>query len=146
MFKTMTTMGAIALLAISVQPVLADDDDDNGRWYEVTVTNITPGSGMVAGQILNGLVVATHNANFRLFTLGQLASPGLAAVAEDAFTDDLVAALNLDPNVQDVTNLIGGIPPGMSGSVTVTADKRHRFLSLATMLVTTIYYLIQPLA
>lgn len=137
MFKIMTTVGAIALLAISAQPVLADDDD-NGRWYEVTVTNITPGSGEDAGQILNGLVVATHNKNFQLFTLGQAASPDLAAVAEDAFTDDLVAALNADPDVQDVqTNPDDPILPGESGSVTVTADKRHRFLSLATMLVTT---------
>lgn len=137
MFKTMTTMGAIALLAISAQPVLADDDD-NGRWYEVTVTNITPGSGMVAGQIFNGLVVATHNANFRLFTLGQPASDGLAAVAEDADTSELVLDLMDDPDVQDVqTNSNAPILPGDSASVTVSADKRHRFLSLATMLVTT---------
>ncbi len=137
MFKTMTTMGAMALLAISAQPVLADDDD-NGRWYEVTVTNITPGSGMVAGQIFNGLVVATHNKYFRLFTLGLPASDGLAAVAEDADTSVLVPALMADPDVQDVqTNPDDPILPGESGSVTVTADKRHRFLSLATMLVTT---------
>ncbi len=43
-----------------------------------------------------------------------------------------------DPNVKDVKiNPTDPMLPGMSASVTVTNDKKHRFLSLATMLVTT---------
>lgn len=133
--------GLVGLVVIAISPVnfpVSAGDDDDGIRYEVTVTNITRGGGADAGQIFNGLVAATHNGHFRLFTLGAPASTGLAAVAEDADTSVLVPALTADPNVQDVQiNPTDPILPGQSGSVTVTADKEHSFLSLATMLVTT---------
>ena len=94
------------------------DDDDDGASFEVTITNITNGSSSNppgSGQIFNGLVVATHNGNFRLFTLGQPASAGLAAVAEDAAPALLFAALSADPNVGDVQiNPTDPILPGQS--------------------------------
>lgn len=106
--------------------------------YEVTVTNLTPGNGPASGQILNGLVLATHNDDIRLFTLGQPADAGLAALAEDADTTVLVPALLASPDVKDVqTNPDDPILPGDSASVIVEADKKHRLLSLAAMLVTT---------
>ena len=129
-----------SLVGFSSVSAYAEDDDENAS-FEVTVTNITNGSSSNppgSGQILNGLVVATHKAKFRLFTLGQPASAGLADVAEDASTPLLVAALSADPNVGDVqTNPMDPILPGQSRSVTVTNYGKHRFLSLATMLVTT---------
>lgn len=116
----------------------ADDDNDKRKVeYEVTVTNITRGAGTDSGQILNGLVVATHNSDFDLFTLGQAASGELAALAEDADTSLLVPALSGNSNVKDVLEHVGGILPGESASVKITADRQHRFLSLASMLVTT---------
>ena len=120
------------------------DDDDRGKRFEVTVTNITPGSDAASGQILNGLVVATHNRDFRLFDLGQPSSDELAKVAEDALNADLVAALSANPDVCDVQTIgivnpptIFPILPGGSASVVVTANGSCRFLSLAAMLVTT---------
>lgn len=128
---------AVVLMIGGTAP-MAFSNGGGAEEFEVTVTNLTPGSGAAAGQIFNGLVVATHNANFRLFALGQSASDGLAAIAEDADTSVLVPALIADPDVKDVqTNPADPILPGQSGSVTVTADREHRFLSLATMLVTT---------
>ena len=113
-------------------------DDVKGVKYEVTVTNVTRGGGTAAGQILNGLVVATHNSKFDLFTLGQPATEGLAALAEDANTTVLVPALSGDSNVKDVQlSPTGAILPGQSASIIIAADGKHRFLSLATMLVTT---------
>ncbi len=70
--------------------------------------------------------------------MGQPASSGLAALAEDADTSVLVPALNADPNVLDVQiNPADPILPGQSASVIVTADHEHSRLSFASMLVTT---------
>ncbi len=133
--------GLVAIVALSVGFfgfVSADNDDGGLIKYKVTVTNITRGSGPDAGQILNGLVVATHNSKADLFTLGEPASNELAALAEDADTSLLVPALSGDPNVKDVQlNPADPILPGESASITITSDKKHRYLSLATMLVTT---------
>ena len=138
MFAIVIVALATLLGVYAAGALTASADDGDGDTYRVTVTNITPGAGAASGQILNGLVVATHNADFTLFTLGAPASPGLDAVAEDADTSLLVPALMADPNVKDVkTNPADPILPGLSASVTVSNDKKHRFLSLATMLVTT---------
>ena len=89
-------------------------------------------------------MVATHNRDFRLFDLGQPISEELALVAEDALNAELFAALSANPDVFDVQTIgivdpptIFPILPGESASVVITANKRNRFLSLATMLVTT---------
>ena len=113
-----------------------------GTIYEVTITNITRGSGYDSGQILDGLVVTTHNADFQLFALGEPASEELVLIAEEGLNGPLVRLLKADPNVRDVQTIgiappFAPIFPGESASVIVTADQRNRFLSLATMLATT---------
>ncbi|MFQ5760911.1 MAG: spondin domain-containing protein, partial [Acidiferrobacterales bacterium] len=134
-------LGVLALIAVLISAgcpsVVLADDDNHGKTFEVTVTNITPGSGTESGQILNGLVVATHNRHFRLFDLGEPASEELALVAEDALNADLVAALSTNPDVCDVQIFDDVILPGNYASVVVTAKGRCRHLSLAAMLVTT---------
>lgn len=138
----------LALAAFSgVSAVPVGSAFAHDRTYEITITNITRGSAAnagAAGQILNGLVVATHNSHFRLFTLGAPVRDDLALLAEDALNASLVASLTADPNVKDVQHIgivnpptIFPIAPGASVTLTITADGEHRFLSLAAMLVTT---------
>ncbi len=111
---------------------------DNDSGVEVTVTNLT------RGQIISPVVVASHRARFEpLFVPGERASAELAAVAEDADLDPLIAALTGDSDVLDVQVLFGPagpmtpIMPGKSASIVIDVDKKFRFLSMAGMLVTT---------
>ena len=137
MTKRKTCLIAVMAITGSIGGILAGGDDGYPVSYEVTITNITTGAGGASGQILNGLVVATHNSNFRLFTLGQPVGAELALIAEDALNADLVAALSVDPDVLDVQTIgivappiIFPILPGDSASVVVSSDRRHRLLSL----------------
>jgi hypothetical protein len=106
-----------------------------GSKYMVTVTNIT------SGQIMSPVVVASHRyIQDPLFTLGEPASEDLAKVAEDAATDDLVAALESNPMVKDVqliTGTEGPIMPGESASVIVEANGPFCYVSAVSILVTT---------
>jgi hypothetical protein len=108
---------------------------DDGVKVQVTVTNIT------RGQIISPVVIASHSAEFEpLFELGEPASAELAAVAEDAILDPLIAALSGDPTVLDVQTLFGEggpIMPGESASVIVDIKGHFRHISMAGMLVTT---------
>ncbi|MDH3726480.1 MAG: spondin domain-containing protein [Myxococcales bacterium] len=140
----LTLLVGAVISAGSPSVVVADDDDRRGKAFKVTVTNITRGVGADSGQILNGLVVASHNKHFRLFELGQPASEELALVAEDALNRALFDALSEDRNVCDVQTIgivdpptIFPILPGASASVVITVKGNCRYLSLAAMLVTT---------
>ncbi|MDH3414413.1 MAG: spondin domain-containing protein [Gammaproteobacteria bacterium] len=108
---------------------------DEGFRVQVTITNIT------RGQVISPVVVASHSAEFEpLFQLGTPASAELAAVAEDAILDPLIASLSGDPAVFDVQTLFGEdgpIIPGESASVIVDIKGNYRYLSMAGMLVTT---------
>lgn len=108
---------------------------DNDSGVEVTVTNLT------RGQIISPVVVASHRARFEpLFVAGEPASVELAAVAEDADLDLLIAELTGDSDVLDVQVLFGPagpIMPGESASIVIDVQGNFRFLSMAGMLVTT---------
>lgn len=103
--------------------------------YEVSLTNIT------RKQIFSPAVIYTHTRRMQpLFTLGQPASEEVAAVAEDALLDPLVARVSASPNVQEVSVITGAegpILPGETASVVVEASARASRISLIGMLVTT---------
>lgn len=98
---------------------------------DVTITNATP------GQVFSAPVLATHSSGFDLFEVGEAISPELADLAKDGVSDGLVGVLMADPNVLDVAVGGGNIPPGESMTLTIDADAGHRFVSFASMLVTT---------
>ncbi len=97
--------------------------------YKVTVYNLTP------GQILSPPVVAAHSRGVSIFTPGVEATPGLAALAEDADSADLVTELE----GAGATVVVGGgaIEPGKSGVVYIKTSRRNRRISVVGMLVTT---------
>lgn len=69
---------------------------DDGRYKkknEITITNLT------GGQVFSPPIVTIHERSFRLFTLGDTASPGLALLAQESMPVDLISELN--PAVND---------------------------------------------
>ncbi len=97
--------------------------------YKVTVYNLTE------GQIFSPPVVAAHSRGVSIFTPGVEATPGLAALAEDADSADLVTELE----GAGATVVVGGgaIEPGKSGVVYIKTSRRNRRISVVGMLVTT---------
>lgn len=116
---------AAALNLINFSTVLAD------QLYSVSVTNLT------RGQILSPMLAITHTQAFRLFQSGQPASPGLAALAQDADTSLLEAELSASSDVEEVMLGNGVIMPGKTDTVTIKTANNKRYLSVAAMLVTT---------
>ena len=110
---------------------LADEERHTKKIkYKVTITNLT------RGQVFSPPIVISHNRNFRLFTLGDAASDGLALLAEEGNPEELIDALNpkFDYAVAD-----GPVLPGASKSIKLEISKhgRSNLISVASMLVTT---------
>jgi hypothetical protein len=126
-----------ALFAIA--PALADDDnDDDGaareRQYRVTVENLTPSGS----QPLSPPLLVVHSNRADVWSVGDIASHGVAAIAEDANNSVLESALTGYPGVRSVSTGAGGpIPSGTSRSYVVETQGRYNRLSLVTMLVNT---------
>jgi len=118
-------IGLIALAGLSTSA--------HADWltYEVTITNITK------GQTFTPQLVATHRKDVAIFELGQPASEELALLAEGGSTAELTALLEGTHGVHEVQTIGGLLGPGESASTTVTAPRRHRYLSLAAMLIPT---------
>jgi hypothetical protein len=97
----------------------------------VTITNIT------RGQIISPPIVISHNKDFQLFILGDPASKGLAALAEDADTTQLEKDLEESGSVYDVGKAADVIKPGMWATVEVKTRHGYEHITAAGMLVTT---------
>jgi Spondin_N len=102
--------------------------------FDVTITNLT------TGQPLSPAVLVTHVRRVALFASGAVASAGIQAIAEDG--NPVVAATMLTGTrgVYDVVTTgapahrIGGPGPN-AVQATIRADREHRLLSIATMLI-----------
>lgn len=99
--------------------------------FEVTVTNLT------RNQILSPMLVISHEDGVHIFSGGQPASSGLTALAEEGNNMPLAMMMGGNPKVHDVQPGAGGILPGASDTVMVSATSHARYISLATMLVNT---------
>jgi hypothetical protein len=122
--------------ALAIGPASADDDDDGSRTklYRVTVANLTP----PGSQPLSPPLLVVHSNRADVWSVGDIASHGVAAIAEDANNAVLESALTGFPGVRSVATGPGGpIPPGTSRSFTVETAGRFDRLSLLTMLVNT---------
>ena len=119
--------------AFGINPAFADDDDsdDNGRKFEVTITNLT------RGQAFTPVLVASHKKGVHLFNLGHPASLELEILAEGGNTAPLTALLLSNPLVKDVANSGGLLHPGDSVTVSVETGGRYRYISVASMLIPT---------
>jgi hypothetical protein len=131
---------ALLLLALgalfAIAPALADDDEDGGsaKQYRVTVENLTPSGS----QPLSPPLLVVHSNRADVWSIGDIASHGMAAIAEDANNAVLESALTGFPGVRSVSTGAGGpIPSGTSRSYVVETQGRYNRLSLVTMLVNT---------
>lgn len=109
----------------------AHADNEAGKNYEITVTNLT------RGQSFTPILVATHKAGVSLFTEGSPASPELAILAESGNTAPLVAVMGANANVYDVTTIPGLLDPGKSVTVKVKMKGKFDHVSMAAMLIPT---------
>jgi hypothetical protein len=136
-------LAALGALALAASPAVgSDDDDDDGgqtKTYRVTVQNLTPPHASGPGaQPLSPPLLVVHSSRADIWSVGDIASHGVAAIAEDANNAVLESALSGFDGVKSVTTGAGGpIPSGTSRSFTVEASGRFNRLSLLTMLVNT---------
>lgn len=126
---------AAATLAVPAAAWSGDDDDGGGpRNWRVTVTNLTP----AGSQPLSPPLFVVHSSHADVWSLGQIATHPVAAIAEDADNAPAESALDDLPGVGDVFTGAGGpIPPGASRTYTVQTRGQFNLLSVLTMLVNT---------
>jgi Spondin_N len=133
--RRITWLTALVLGAamLAVGPAAADDDGGAKTW-RVTITNIAqPGT-----QPLSPPVVAVHSSKGDVWSVGDVASNGVAAVAEDAVNGPLLSALpQLEGFMSVTTGTAAPIGPGSSASFEVVTKGSFNRLSIVTMLVNT---------
>ena len=130
MFRSMRyalTTAAVSGLLLSSATASADGNTT----YDVTITNITNAINFTP------ILVASHRKGISLYEPGSPASDELTAIAEGGDTAPLAAVLAADPRVADVQNSGGLLEPGQSVTVTVSARRGARFISLASMMLPT---------
>lgn len=105
---------------------------DDGKTYEVTITNAT------AGQTFTPVLAATHSSDIGFFVLGQPASGELTALAEGGDIEPLGTLLDSMPSLVLDTATNGALlGPGESVTIEVTGSSRFDRLSFAAMLIPT---------
>jgi hypothetical protein len=129
---------AIAVLAILCTAALlipaASGSESRSREWRVTITNLTP----AGSQPLSPPLFAVHSNRADVWSVGEIANHGVAAIAEDANNAPLESALAGNPNVRDVFTGAGGpIMPGTSRTYMVETSGRFNRLTVLTMLVNT---------
>lgn len=116
----------LASVCIVSTPVYADKFT-----YEISITNLT------RGQSFTPILAASHRRGVHLFTLGSPSSPELATLAEGGDTGPLTSLLEANHRVAEVKTSPGLLVPGKTATVTLKANKRARYLSMAAMLIPT---------
>lgn len=137
--RRFTWVVLIALGAAMLAVGSAGADDDGSRTWRVTITNLTPpGPGAPGSQPLSPPLFAIHSNKADVWSVGDIASNGVAAVAEDADNSVLESTLPQLDGVKTVFTGAGGpIPSGTSRSFMVETQGRFDRLSIVTMLVNT---------
>ncbi len=89
--RRLILLGLIALgtTTLVVGPASADDDGEDGatKTWRVTITNLTPaGPGAPGSQPLSPPLFVVHSGQAHVWGVGEIASHGVAAIAEDSTT------------------------------------------------------------
>ena len=136
---------ALALLALAgalSAGALADDGDDDGprtKQWQVTIENLTPpGPGAPGSQPLSPPLFVVHSGKADVWSVGEIASHPVAAIAEDANNGPAESAFADLRGVRSVSTGAGGpIPSGASRTYVVETRGSATRLSVVTMLVNT---------
>jgi hypothetical protein len=134
--RTLAIAAAAALTLALAVPALAGSP----RTYEVTIELAT------GGQPLTPPLIATHEGDTDIFSVGQPASVGVQEIAENGNLAPLIAALEADPKVSHVVAAGAPLVPPESPmfgtfsdevTLTIQAGPGARFLSFESMLICT---------
>jgi hypothetical protein len=133
------TLVAIATAALLTGSALADDDQGGTQHWQVTIENLTPpGPGAPGSQPLSPPLFVVHSGKADVWSVGDIASHPLAAIAEDANNGPAESALAQLRGVREVFTGAGGpIPSGASRAFVVETRGKFNRLSVVTMLVNT---------
>ena len=126
---------ALALgLAVGLTAATATADSSSERTWRVTVENLTP----PGSQPLSPPLFVVHAQRADVWSVGDIANHGVAAIAEDASNGVLESAVVQLPGVRSAFTGAGGpIPSGQSSTYYVQGQAGRDRLSLLTMLVNT---------
>ena len=136
--KTINTFAMLGMASLLLLPQLASSD--GGSTYRVTISNLT------SGQPFTPPVLLTHSGKTGIFSLGEEASTGIQAIAENGNNVPLVAMLSVDVNVHEVVEGTAPIVPAHNPGGTmfestaifmISASGKAKFLSIASMLICT---------
>ena len=134
-------LGLIALATMAAGSAYANGDGDDGakKTWRVTITNLTPlGPNEHGSQPLSPPLFVVHSKEADVWSVGEIANHGVAAIAEDANNSVLLSALPAVPGVKTVfTGAGGGLPSGATRSYTVETQGEFNRLTIVTMLVHT---------
>lgn len=132
-------LGLAMAAALATITLATPASADGSTTWKVTVTNLTPpGPGAPGSQPLSPPLFVVHSSRADIWSVGAIASHGVAAIAEDADNSVLESALPKLPGVRRVFTGAGGpIPSGQSRAFTVQTSGRFDRLSVLTMLVNT---------
>ena len=124
----------VALAAAAALIPAAVSSPSHERTWDVTITNLTS----AGSQPLSPPLFVVHSARADVWSLGEIATHPVAAIAEDANNAPAEAAFVQLEGVSDVFTGAGGpIPPGASRTYTVETSGHSSRLSVLTMLVNT---------
>lgn len=143
MRKVLLAIAVLALAALPAASALADgqraDHRPGVRHWQVTIENLTPeGPGSPGAQPLSPPLFVVHSKRADVWSVGEIASHPVAAIAEDANTAPAEMALDDVRGVRDVFTGAGGpIPSGESRTYMVETRGWANRLSIVTMLVNT---------
>jgi hypothetical protein len=130
--KRFLLLPVVALAAVLLAP--AAQASGGTKWWSVTVQNLTP----AGSQPLSPPLLVVHSKRADVWSVGEIASHGVAAIAEDANNSVLESALTGADGVRSVTTGAGGpIGSGESRRYMVSTRGKYDRLSLVTMLVNT---------
>lgn len=132
-------------LALAASPALAANGKRKAAHgggtttWQVTIENLAPpGSGAPGAQPLSPPLVVVHAPWADVWSVGDYASRGVAAIAQDADNAVLETILPGMRGIRSVATVAGGpIPSGASRTFTVETHGLARHLSLVSMLVNT---------
>jgi hypothetical protein len=132
-------LGLAMAAALATIALAAPASAGGSTTWKVTVTNLTPpGPGAPGSQPLSPPLFVVHSERVHVWQVGELASHGVATIAEDADNRVLESALPQLAGVRTVFTGAGGpIPSGQSRTFTVQTSGRFDRLSVVTMLVNT---------
>ncbi|PSV88682.1 spondin domain-containing protein [Photobacterium iliopiscarium] len=111
---------------------LGCSDTDNTKAFKVTVKNNTN------SQPLSPFVVLSHNEDYHLFKIGMPASIELEHLAEGGNHLPLAVSKTSNNNIYNTFFKSEEIPPGGTESIILSSiNHKHKYLSIASMLVNT---------